>query len=89
MEHVNGGATGQHAGLEAIVKANNNQDQPTVQHAQLKPDDFKVVRTLGTGKFLNYSRAALLLLVACSFVLLGCGLAVSKAPSRFCNVPKL
>lgn len=51
MEHVNGGATGQHAGLEAIVKANNNQDQPTVQHAQLKPDDFKVVRTLGTGKF--------------------------------------
>lgn len=51
MEHVNGGATGQHAGLEAIVKANNNQDQPTVQHAQLKPDDFKVVRTLGTGTF--------------------------------------
>lgn len=89
MEHVNGGATGQHAGLEAIVKANNNQDQPTVQHAQLKPDDFKVVRTLGTGKFLNYSWAALLLLFACSFVLLGCGLAVSKAPSRFCNVPEL
>ena len=52
MEHVNGGATGQHAGLEAIVKANTNQDQPTVQHAQLKPDDFKVVRTLGTGEFL-------------------------------------
>lgn len=54
MEHVNGGATGQqqqqHAGLEAIVKANNNTSQPTVQHAQLKPEDFKVVRTLGTGK---------------------------------------
>lgn len=91
MEHVNGGATGQHAGLEAIVKANTNQDQPTVQHAQLKPDDFKVVRTLGTGKFLIVPGLLCLFFFCFVFLcfILGCDLAVSKAPSRFCNVAKL
>lgn len=59
MEHPkpNGGESEQSKGhdsagpaLEAVVNANNNIKQPTLQHAQLGPDDFKVVRTLGTGE---------------------------------------
>lgn len=51
MEQANGGgANRENAGPEAIANANNNSEQPTLQHAQLKPSDFKVVRTLGTGK---------------------------------------
>lgn len=58
MEHgtANGGETdasrgSDSAGLEAVVSANKNSQQPTLQHAQLRPDDFKVVRTLGTGEW--------------------------------------